>query len=461
MAQKTPIEKMAPIREYNINYLKSKLLTNFFLFAIIGFILLKIVALLGFEEVTFPFFLAAACITIQYLIFRKFKNVTFSANLIILSICIPLVDETLKTGGLYSDNLLYFLIITPASILLLDIKQTIGWSILCLIFVFVLFQMEQSNPGYYFKDANFDMLYYFNAVFWLFVLVSSFMITSGIVLENTFKKLRAQKKQLIEQQDSLLAVNNKLKDAEQSLRQSNQTLERFAYATSHDLKQPVRTMSSFAKLADKRIRQLGINDEHVEEYLGFIHSEGQNMNLLIEQLMEFAKVKSNKKVHADPINVNDLIELISLQLNVSNEYPNTKFVVDLNDLILLGHPPRIRQLFQNLISNALKFSAKSPHPEVSILSMEKEDEHWFCVRDNGIGICKENHRKVFDVFTKLHNPKDYMGTGIGLSTCKEIIDQHKGRIWVESEQGEGCSFYFSFPKNNVQVGKNFLEVLNN
>lgn len=436
---------------YDARYIKLKLLNNFFKMILFVLVLFKIITSTVFidQNIAFPFIPVTIFVGLQYLIFNKYKKVYFSTNLLLLSLFVPMVFETLNTGGIYSDNLLYFLLITPVCLLLLDIKQTAIWTFLTIAFVIFLYILERNNPGHYFQAANFEPFYYFTAIFWLFALISGFMITSGIIISKIFKQLEKQKEQLVQQHSSLLSVNDKLIDTEKSLRKSNKALEQFAHATAHDLKQPLRTMASFAQLANRRVKQLGINDEALGEYLQFIQSGSGEMSLLVEQLMAYATIKANQDLEQKDININNLVERILLQLNLKGEYPKTQTNIDLENLVLNGQPAKTRQLFQNLIVNALKFSGKQEQPLVTISSQEKEKDFWFCIEDNGIGIDPENHEKVFQLFTKMNNGKEFKGSGIGLSTCKEIVSQMGGDIWLESNLNQGCKIFFSIPKCKI------------
>lgn len=436
---------------YDARYIKTKLLTNFFRMILFILVLFKILTSTVFSDqgINFPFIPVILLVCIQFAIFLKFKKIYLSTNLLLVSLFIPMIFETLETGGIYSDNLLYFLLITPVCLLLLEIKQTAVWTFLTITFVVYLYILERNDPGHYFQEANFEPFYYFNAIFWLFVLISSFMITSGIIISRIFNQLEKQKEQLVCQHDSLLSVNDKLTETEKSLRKSNSALEQFAHATAHDLKQPLRTMASFAQLANRRIGQLGIHDKALEEYLQFIQSGSGEMSLLVEQLMAYATIKANQDLEQKNININTLVERILLQINLKGEYPKTQTKINLEYLNLKGQPAKTRQLFQNLIVNALKFSSKQAKPLVSISSQEKEKEYWFCIEDNGIGIDPANHEKVFQLFTKMNNGKDFKGSGIGLSTCKEIVSQMGGEIWLESKLNQGCKIFFSIPKSKI------------
>ncbi|MFK7808059.1 MAG: ATP-binding protein [Saprospiraceae bacterium] len=428
-------------------------------------------------SVDFPFLSLTVFLIFQYGLFIKFKNITFSGILLLVSIYLALVAKTMTTGGLYSDNLLFVLAILPVAALILDIRQTIFLAVLNIAFICYLYQIEAVSPGLYFNQANFEPFYYFNALLRLFTSISITIIISGIILYKTFKKLQTQKvesirnqiqlienqQQLIDKQQELMQVNERLQKMEGSLKKSNLELERFAYATSHDLKQPVRVMSSFASLMANRMRQLEIEDEPMAEYLNFIQTSGTSMTRLIEQLMEYARAKNHDKASEKSVDVNRLVETIILQLDLKNRNTNTKVrtIVDLDVVEITGHSSRLRQLFQNLISNAVKFSTKSKEGIIHIGSIEKEEEYCFYVADNGIGISPEHQENVFQLFTKLHKKDDYEGSGIGLSTCREIVEQHGGKIWVDPDTIEGCKICFSIPVSRIKKTQCSLEAMKN
>jgi light-regulated signal transduction histidine kinase (bacteriophytochrome) len=228
----------------------------------------------------------------------------------------------------------------------------------------------------------------------------------------------------------------KLKD---DLELKNKELSQFAYLVSHDLKEPLRTMSSYIQyIKEEYQNQL---DSNAEKLLGYISNAASRMAQLINDLLDFSKT-DNEKVKTQ-VDCKKLIEII--QQDLSSKISETQTSIIVNDLPeITGYETELRLLFQNLISNAIKFTKPNVHPEVTISAVNNNG--WiFSVKDNGIGIANEHREKIFKAFKRLHSKNEYEGTGIGLAHCKKIIDMHEGHIWVDSEIGKGSTFNFFIP----------------
>ncbi len=224
------------------------------------------------------------------------------------------------------------------------------------------------------------------------------------------------------------------------LERKNTELQQFVSMASHDLKAPLRTINSFATLLEK---ELG-NDlsENAQEFLNFIMDGAKGMDALIHNLLNYARgsVKSNK---ADLIDIGHILEVVQKNcFSIINE-KNAKIIIENKMPQIISNPFQIMQLFQNLISNAIKFQKKNVEPEIRINVVEKDMNYLFSIRDNGIGISKADQERVFGVFQRLKS--GYEGNGLGLSICKKIVNLLNGEIWVESELDLGTTFYFTIP----------------
>jgi PAS domain S-box-containing protein len=223
---------------------------------------------------------------------------------------------------------------------------------------------------------------------------------------------------------------------------SNTELEKFAYIASHDLKEPLRTIIGFSQLLEKQFgEELG---EAGSDYIEHIIAGTKRMKTLIDGLLEYSRVESKGRSFR-LTEFNELIKRILADLKNAIEENNVQ--INISRLpILMCDELQIRQLLQNLISNSIKFQSDKPL-KINIMA-EEEDEFWvFSVQDNGIGMDMRYADKIFQIFQRLHTQDKYPGSGIGLSICKRIVDRHGGRIWVESEPGQGTTFYFTLPKN--------------
>ncbi len=236
-----------------------------------------------------------------------------------------------------------------------------------------------------------------------------------------------------------------LKEAEKILKlkldeltRSNAELEQFAYVSSHDLQEPLRMIASYLQLLERKYK--GNLDSKADKYIRFSVDGATRMQKLIDDLLEFSRVTT----HAQEFKPTDLEFIFAqVQSNLEVSIKENNALISHDPLpTIMADKTQITQVFQNLISNALKFRSES-QPEIKI-SVEKRKNDWlFGVMDNGIGIDPKHSDRIFDVFKRLHKKKDYPGTGIGLSICKKIIERHGGQIWVESELGKGSIFYFT------------------
>ena len=225
----------------------------------------------------------------------------------------------------------------------------------------------------------------------------------------------------------------------EELARSNQELEQFAYVASHDLQEPLRTVSGFAQLLARRYA--GKLDADADEYIHYVTSGAQRMKSLIEDLLAYSRVTRNPAA-MQRIDLNQVVKTALANLHGAIEAAGAR--IDCAPLpIVQANERQLVQLFQNLIGNAIKFRTEAP-PLVTI-SVELEQQHWrFTVRDNGIGISAEYAEQVFLLFQRLHGRDKYAGNGIGLTICKKIVDLHGGRIWVEPNEG-GAVFCFTLP----------------
>jgi len=225
--------------------------------------------------------------------------------------------------------------------------------------------------------------------------------------------------------------------------ETNLQLESFAYIASHDLKEPLRMIHSFTQLLHRRLKPHF--DKDATEYMNYILSGVHRMEHLLDDLLKYSTIGRQEK-RLELVDLNDTIYNVIQNLQHTVKEKNTEIYVDPLPKVK-ALPIQMTQLFQNLISNAMKFVPEGKKPAIRIYVKERSNSYEFEVKDNGIGVQKEYLQKIFLVFKRLHGKNEYEGTGIGLATCKKIIDNLKGQIWVESEYGKGASFFFTIPKS--------------
>jgi len=231
------------------------------------------------------------------------------------------------------------------------------------------------------------------------------------------------------------------KRAENELRRANQDLEQFAYSASHDLQEPLRTIKIYSELLADRLGT--VVEGETAEFLEFLQSAATRMEHLVRDLLAYTQVT---RLEA-PLEDTDANETLAETLaNLGGAITESSATVTRDKLpVVRAHSTHLRQLFQNLIGNAIKYRSEDRRPIVQI-GAERQDGYWvFSVRDNGIGIPPEFKEQIFGLFSRLHNTDRYAGTGIGLAICQRIVERYHGRIWVESEPGRGSDFRFTLP----------------
>jgi light-regulated signal transduction histidine kinase (bacteriophytochrome) len=234
-----------------------------------------------------------------------------------------------------------------------------------------------------------------------------------------------------------------LTEKTQSLERSNKQLEQFVYIASHDLNEPLRTLSNYVNLFSSDYRDK--LDQTALKHLQRIMNATVRMEALIHDLLEYARVGQTKDIIE--INSRLLVQEVLSDLAVSILESDAK--IDVHELpVVYGNYAAVKSVFQNLISNAIKFRKKDVHPIITISSSANNIEWAFAISDNGIGIEQQYQERIFSIFQKLHSHKEYAGTGIGLAQCKKSVEEFGGRIWIESEVGKGSIFYFTILKLN-------------
>lgn len=242
----------------------------------------------------------------------------------------------------------------------------------------------------------------------------------------------------IERQQNL----DKLQHLNDELTRSNQELEQFAYVVSHDLQQPLQGIFGYAKILAHTYHNRP--HESVNRYIDQIINASQHMSQLIQDLLDYARVKQTKQA-CKLTDCNQVVAQVLTELQPSID-ENHAVVTTENELpTLCAHETQLTQLFQNLLSNALKYHPPEQFPHVQVSAKHHENEWCFGIHDNGIGIKPEHFDQVFQIFQRLHTKEEYPGTGIGLATCKKIVENHGGRIWIDSQAAQGTTFYFTLP----------------
>lgn len=245
-------------------------------------------------------------------------------------------------------------------------------------------------------------------------------------------------------QTQLQEKNKEIHQQYTDLSRKNEDLKKFAFIVSHDLKAPLRTIGSFTGLL--RRRYFNAIDKNGQEYMDFITGGVKRMDQLLNDLLTYSQIENNEQA-SDWTETKEVINnaLSNLYFQIRNE----NAAIQINEKALprvKGNSAHLTQLFQNIIANGIKFR-NGKNPRISIDCVPEEHRYTFKIEDNGIGIEEQYREKIFRMFSRLHKMEEYEGTGIGLATCKKIVEKHGGKIWVESKLGQGSTFFFSLPRN--------------
>ena len=267
------------------------------------------------------------------------------------------------------------------------------------------------------------------------------------VLKESLPKLpHAIRRALHEQQ-----LRKQRREAEEALAQkakelarTNQDLEQFAYVASHDLQEPLRMVAAYTQLLAEKYK--GKLDEQADKYIHYAVDGATRMQTLVQDLLAFSR-SGRDGTEMSTTDCNDVVQQALLNLEAAARDSSAQ--VKCGDLPTVhANSGQLRQVFQNLIGNAIKF--RKPEPPIVQIAAQREGNEWlFSVADNGIGISPDYLNEIFVIFHRLHTREEYPGNGIGLAICKRIIERHGGRIWVESEQGNGTIFKFSLPAEKL------------
>jgi len=244
--------------------------------------------------------------------------------------------------------------------------------------------------------------------------------------------------------EDLNAVTDDLKKEREKLEISNKELETFSYSVSHDLRAPLRAIDGFSNILEQEYAAQF--DEEGLRILGIIRENSQKMDRLITDLLSLSRVTRNE-MNYSPIDMASMAKAMFYE--VADKKDTTDVEIIINPLTEIhADATLMRQVWQNLIGNALKYSRPKPNRRIEIGCEIEDKSSNFFIKDNGVGFNPTYAHKIFDTFQRLHKSEDFEGTGIGLSIVQRIISRHGGKVWAESKEGEGSVFWFSIPKNS-------------
>jgi signal transduction histidine kinase len=260
-------------------------------------------------------------------------------------------------------------------------------------------------------------------------------------LANSFNHMAEELSESINTQKQ---AEELLKDYARKLERSNDNLEQFAYVASHDLQEPLRTITNFAGLLEEK--QKDNLDPASRKYMTYVVNAAARLKRLISDLLLFSRI--GKQHEVERVNMRELLDEVMMDMSLLIKENNAEIRVKDLPVLQQSSKVEIKLLFQNLLGNAIKYRQANVGPIIQVGAEKSAKNGWvFSVSDNGIGIEEEFKEKIFVIFQRLHNENEYSGTGIGLATCKKIVEINGGKIWVESQPSRGSTFYFTLPNS--------------
>ena len=325
----------------------------------------------------------------------------------------------------------FFLIAVLIPFLIYDLKN-IGHIVLGIaLSMFLMFSVGYVTPyfaQYHLSNEQQTWMYHVGLIVQFFLILTA-------VYQLVFYSRKAE--------EDLESSNIQMSFQTNELKRSNSDLEQFAYIISHDLKAPVRNISSFMNLLVNK-HGASLNPE-AREFVDYSRNGAKRMERLIDDVLSYCRIGTNLP-NPTPVNLNDVVTTVRFELAEKLKSVNGEVVITKELPVISNvHSSLMYHVFQNLITNGLKFN-KSARPEINIFWTNSLNYYTFSVRDNGIGISKEYSATIFQMFKRLHNENEYDGTGIGLAICKKIVEYYNGEIWFESETGKGTTFHFTIRK---------------
>ena len=399
----------------------------------------------------------ALILTVNLIHARRYRNydhniragITFSAILLVYAFL---------TGGINGTGFVCYYAFPLIACFFLGSKKGAIATALISLPVVALFLMK--TPPAIFAHHTFDFKLRF---IFSFLVVSAFSYLFEYEREKKQEELRSAhgdlEKQVEERtsalQEAVQSLQNEIRErrrAEEALEEktvelarSNRDLEQFAYVASHDLQEPLRTVTSYVQLLARRYK--GKLDSDADEFIVFAMDGAIRMWKLINDLLTYSRVRTESRE----------LEPADCEMILHQSLDNLKVAIEENGAVVTHDPlptviadnPQLVQLFQNLIGNAINFRGAEP-PRVHVSAGRNGNGWTFSVRDNGIGIAPEYVKRIFVIFQRLHGREKYAGTGIGLAICQKIVERYGGHIWVESEVEKGATFYFTLPASKAE-----------
>ena len=435
-----------------VTHLKAAVLVYLHLAMVAVLIVISFINNIIMFEGTAPSCLSIPIVGIILFLFKRTGNFSIAANFIAITWFFLLAPEVKDTGGVHSDNMIWLLLVPLFVMLFANVRLGLLWLLVLNVFYVYILIIGQAEP-----DMN-KIIYSDNYYVMNYIVVSGFVFLLLKISESnrikSINQLNEKNEESEEQQKSISEHADALKKIEEQLTKTNKELETFAYSASFDLKEPLRMVKMYTEFLKRSFKnQLQSNQL---EYIGFITNGVTRMQNLLDDLLLYSRMGKNAD-DVKNVDMNERLDVVKHNLTVLIQ--ETKAEVVCQELPhIKASETEMSQLFQNIIANAIKFRKQNELPKICVRVEETEKEYVFSIEDNGIGIKEEYQEQVFALFQKLHSSAVYEGSGIGLATCKKIVENMGGKMWLTSTENVGTTFFFTLPKYADSSKNNISEV---
>jgi len=392
----------------------------------------------------YPFGLTSIMCFVLLALYKLTSNTVLVGNLSVFLFFIAIFNLSFHSGGIFSLDMAGQILVPILALNVVGKKSGIIWTVVCILPILYHYYLSldpEIMKMYRDQTLAYELQYYLTFQISLLILPMILVLLFYRLNKALVEEVRKSNNELDQANEILANRTTQLTSTKTQLEKSNNLLKKYAHATSHDLKQPIRTIASFTQLLNREIKNENPSQAKIQDYLKNINEGAGRMNMQVEEILEYSK--KNLANLNQSLDVNVIVQEVISDLAV--QFENHKVQLNLSKLpIIYGLRSTIYKIYQNLISNSIKY--KHPTRELVLtLSVEQKEDFWiFCLSDNGIGICSEKIDHIFQKGFQVNS--NHEGLGIGLCTVRDLVEDFGGRIWVQSEKGHGSSFYFTYPK---------------
>jgi len=397
----------------------------------------------------YPFGLTSIMCFVLLALYKLTSNTVLVGNLSVFLFFIAIFNLSFHSGGIFSLDMAGQILVPILALNVVGKKSGIIWTVVCILPILYHYYLSldpEIMKMYRDQTLAYELQYYLTFQISLLILPMILVLLFYRLNKALVEEVRKSNNELDQANEILANRTTQLTSTKTQLEKSNNLLKKYAHATSHDLKQPIRTIASFTQLLNREIKNENPSQAKIQDYLKNINEGAGRMNMQVEEILEYSK--KNLANLDQAIDVKVTIEQVLSDLK--DQIKDQKIKLSIFEMpIIYGLYSTIYKIFQNLISNSIKYKDPSRELVLYIKVVEGENSWTFSVVDNGQGISSDKIDHIFKKGFQVNSDAD--GLGIGLNTVKDLVENRGGRIWVNSEKDIGSSFYFTYPKPSSPI----------